>query len=118
VLDLIASGSTTVVSTASHLVPTALGAIAVRRDGLAWRSVAHAWALWVGAQALALAFTPPALNVNVVWTAYGVLDEYLPGIWAERAFHVVSALPCLVIAAWVLRWRSASPRLQARIQPR
>lgn len=102
-LDAFTSMSTPPTSALAHLVPTAVGALSVRRAGLPWRTIAWAWLFFLAVQGLAYLVTDPRLNVNVAFGAWGGMAKLTPTPWSARLFNDLASLPCLAVAAWLGR---------------
>ena len=68
-----------------HLAPTGLAAFYLRRSGLPRASAWWGLAFCLAAVLLALAFTPPELNVNFAFRRIPLLADWFPGRWSYRA---------------------------------
>lgn len=104
-LDVFATGTTTVTSTAVHVLPLVIGWLALGRKPLPNRAIYAAAALYIITSVACLALTPPALNVNVVFAPWPPLASTFENIHIYRATNAATAIALLAAArlAWRLR---------------
>lgn len=91
-------------SVAIHLLPPLAGGWAVRRTGLPPRALAAALLVYFVVVVASLLFSPPALNVNLVFTVWPPIRRLTSGRLAGLLlFHGVGPLILLSVGAAALR---------------
>jgi hypothetical protein len=102
-------------SVAIHLLPPVAGGWVVARSGLPRRATAIALAVYLLAVLASLAFSPPALNANLVFTVWPPLQRRVGSrVVGLMLFHGIGPLVLLSIGEvalrrWLPRALSSSP---------
>jgi hypothetical protein len=89
-----------ITSTLVHLLPIAVGAIWLRRDGfvISWGTAALAWVIYAAMIPLSRPFTPPELNINLAHGVWPALSPSFPRLWV---FQVSACAVCAISVAVV-----------------
>ena len=102
-IDAIATRTTTWTSILAHLFPAVVGLLLVRRYGYAAHNFARTFLFVLCSQLLAYVATPPAQNVNLVFSAWGPVAAWFPSIWVYRACNLLFACSLLLPVHFLLR---------------
>ncbi|HJV88763.1 MAG TPA: hypothetical protein VJ623_00545 [Holophagaceae bacterium] len=101
------------VSVAANLPPLLAAAWYLRGRAFPRASLFLALGFVAGTLLAARLFTPPDLNVNLVFRRHGLLVRSFPGLWSYRVAAALIITGCLGLGQFLLsRWLSPAPRAQ------
>jgi hypothetical protein len=102
-LDVLATGDTTLSSVLVHVLPLVAGALEVRRKGCPSGLVVPTWLFFTAWVISCHWTTDPALNVNMAHAPWGPLAHVMGGVWVSGAFNSAVLLGLFVLTDAVLR---------------
>ena len=84
-----------ITSTLVHVLPIAVGAMWLRRDGfdISWRAAALACVIYAAMIPLSRPLTPPELNINLAHGVWPALSRAFPRLWI---FQVSACAVCAI----------------------
>lgn len=109
-IDLATTRTTTIPSLIVHILGPLTGFIQVRRGGLRPTALWHSLAYYVALVILCRLFTPPSLNVNVVFTPYLGVAFYTRHPTLLPIANALQMIGLLGGGYWILTRTIARPR--------